>query len=444
MLLPHPTLQLSEVLPQKSTELTEYAAETYLGVSGDSLFAMSAEKFPLAALAPQAPASYDWDKAGLSSGEGDRDIPLGGSGKDATCYGFGCWTGSYTVQRDAEAEWAMKDLLIGSPLSLGWGEDSIYPGRPRQLPTLDAPKGSSQGVGRSEGNENVAGDKKSGSKPSTGNQHTAARYTRRTFFAQAGILLVLGVLSWSILTGLEVLRQKQAEEAEALAKGLVLAPPDQHQADVPVLVETKEDAPPAQSSPPNGSSAPQVQDPSEVSLANSDLKGSNGSTSEGAQPAGMSKSAAAKRKRRGKRAGQLVAAKAAKGKGDTILHELGEDEPADSAVADAINDSPATSRESISTDKVVRPKSPRETMAKMDASASSNQQVQTATTKQAQSSLVIFDEILGESCPRPMHFMILIVCGRLWVVGNCRLQRFIPGKSSGGEEAIERLCSDCF
>ncbi|GAK66148.1 uncharacterized protein PAN0_011d4370 [Moesziomyces antarcticus] len=409
ILVPHPSIPLHRIFPQIGDgrdqesggfgDASPLRRSAYLGIAGDSLYAMSSHRFPLVAFTSRAAAGLPDGSSSPSDSQtwtpglppSQRDWAHQGQQK---CASFGCWLGSYSLQVDPSAEGRLRDSLLGSHptleidggqprLSIGdrpaFGSDtrpsnvneseqsssaSSQPsrtpaGRKKASPKTRRP-GSRGSPDDSDADSNSDSDTSSG-KPRRPSDPLSDG-SPRSWKARLAIVLlqVIGVLVVSVLAGATYLglqEQKARAERQAaeIAKGVVWIPvlkedeagfageagaekiraEEERQLQQAIALSKKDVASSSKSTPASGSSARAVS--AEV---NEDDDEDAEETQEGA--GSSSKKKQNKRRRRGKRAGAAVAAKAAKTSGAEGSPEPVDANEAAEAEADGDDDAKAS------------------------------------------------------------------------------------------------------
>ncbi|KDN52510.1 hypothetical protein K437DRAFT_254094 [Tilletiaria anomala UBC 951] len=310
VLIPHPTVDVSSIIiehPARS-HLEGDAKDIFLGFSGDSLFAMSSDRYPLVVLSPPAPLSHILDGSAKSGANGHQhDLTWHDAPSRRGCGGISCWTGAYRVQNDDVAEWAMREALLGSAPLLGIGGREVDHASSRTAftPIIYAPP-SSDRAGSS------APDARSDDVRRSPNS------TLSTLLLQAVLIISVTLVSWAIWTGLRLQERQKAIEAKAFVESVIYVPIHPPSADGTRL--------PLEAS----GASPEIRKVSQRVIAEGKAVQDNNQDA-GEQPQAnvqdqhemveSGKSSVAKRRRRGKRAGQAVAAKLAKVK-ETCLEEV--------------------------------------------------------------------------------------------------------------------------
>ena len=379
ILVPHPSIPLHRIFPQISEQaeqgydshgyqsgLTARRRSAYLGIAGDSLYAMSSHRFPLVTFTSKAAAGLT-DGTGSSAGS-DAWIPgLPSSQKgwasegQRKCASFGCWLGSYSLQVDTTAEGRLRDSLLGSHSALeidassprlGIGDRPAFPASssgndsegPHQDPASSASSRPSQSP-KSHTNHpprsRRPGSRGAPDETSSDSEHDAdlpPRQTReqldaseRSWKARMAVILlqlicvlVIAILAGATYAGLQEQKARAERQAAEIAKGVVW---------IPVLKEDEagfggetaaekireEEARQLQqaielskkTSSGGGASA------LKITAANEDEEdeGDDGQHGPDSATSNSKKKNKNQRRRRGKRAGAAVAAKAAKANG---------------------------------------------------------------------------------------------------------------------------------
>ncbi|TKY89973.1 hypothetical protein EX895_001271 [Sporisorium graminicola] len=376
ILVPHPPIPLHRLFPQISEhpeqeyDAHEYPAalsprrrSAYLGIAGDSLYAMSSHRFPLVAFTSKAAAGLTDGVNSPASGSEVWIPGLPSSHKgwanegQRKCASFGCWLGSYSLQVDSTAEGRLRDSLLGSHPTLeidgasprlSIGDRPAFPpssqandseGSPRDGSSSASSKPSpssrshKNGVPRSRrpGSRGSRDDASSDPKPGS---DKAPRQPREQFdpseqswkarmamiLLQLICVLVIAILAGATYAGLQEQRARAERQAAEIAKGVVWIPvlkedeagfggeaaaekiraEEERQLQQAIVLSKR-------AVPGVGTSAVKI------AAANDDEDdegedGQDGSTS-------ASKKKSNKRRRRGKRGGAAVAAKAAKANG---------------------------------------------------------------------------------------------------------------------------------
>ncbi|SNX85150.1 related to IRE1 - protein kinase [Melanopsichium pennsylvanicum] len=393
ILIPHPPIPLHRIFPQISDQpesdhdppgqLPPHRRSAYLGIAGDSLYAMSSHRFPLVAFTSKATAgltdafssqAHAWTP-GLPSSH--RDWAHQGQRK---CASYGCWLGSYSLQVDPTAEVRLRESLLESHPTL-----EIDGSQPR-LGIRDRPafqSDSASTINDSEGLSRAHSSSASSqpSRPSEGPKKTSARTKRpgsresytdtnefasrkpylkseaspRTWKARLALVLlqlcgvlVISVLAGATYLGLQEQRARAEKQAAEIAKGVVWIPvlkEDEvgfsgeaaaHKLRVEedrqlrqAIALSKKDAPIASTS---GSGAAENGNATNGNQDEEDDDGEEGAAA---------RKKPNKRRRRGKRGGAAVAAKAAKASGKEDSPEAegnGRDKAEDDEGGDDEND----------------------------------------------------------------------------------------------------------
>ncbi|PWN46836.1 hypothetical protein IE53DRAFT_382586 [Violaceomyces palustris] len=386
VLVSHPTVPLHRIFPQiadqPSWSTSTHVAggnskAAYLGVAGESLYAMSGSKFPLVALAPKA-------TAGLPEGDSSSDkatptafLPIAAGAGRERCASYGCWLGSYSIDVDLSAEGALQESLFGKRPLLEIGDGSKDGRSP--LPALNDhaanPNKPTRGASsrpsvnsrplpleRPSDPENDDEDDDVG--PDEGEVRTERSRKGKLAIAllQLCAVLILCLLGCAIYLGLEQQKKEAEQSAKAIAREVVWIPAlkeeeagfsIQPEAELSAKVTNGDETPKVSKKDSeteallsssssssqalvklrNSSSDLQASPSSQVSQA--DGKGPR-STSEDFLPGGTAaaKKRAGKRRRRGKRAGAAVKAKeegekAVEGEEDDGGDEDGEEDGVD-------------------------------------------------------------------------------------------------------------------
>ncbi|SAM84556.1 uncharacterized protein UBRO_05840 [Ustilago bromivora] len=394
ILVPHPPILLHRIFPQISDhqesgfdndyDTSAYGSapaprrrSAYLGIAGDSLYAMSSHRFPLVAFTSKAIAglsdgssSHPADAWSSSLPSSQRDWAHAGQRK---CASFGCWLGSYTLQVDPTAEGRLRDSLLGSHPTLeidGSGPRLSIGDRPAFLSSND-----SKGVPRdgSSASSQPSRASSSSKKDSPRSRRPGSRDTPSdssddsddTFSGSARkpkqqaatppqswkallsliLLQVIGVLLISVLAGttylgLQEQRARAEKQASEIAKGVVWIPvlkdeagfggethaekvrvEEERQLQQVINLSKKNAAAAASTSASASTSAARPRTASaDVNEDDDDdaEDGADGSNSN------AKKKNNNKRRRRGKRGGAAVAAKAAKANGKEASPEAAE------------------------------------------------------------------------------------------------------------------------
>lgn len=388
ILVPHPPISLHRIFPQISdhqeSDYEDYhragygsaspprRRSAYLGIAGDSLYAMSSHRFPLVAFTSKA-------TAGLSDGSSSHSSETWSPGLPSSqqdwahegqrkCASFGCWLGSYTLQVDSTAEGRLRDSLLGSHptleidgsgprLSIGdrpafpsnndsngipkdtSSSASSQPSRPSKGPKKTSPRSRRPGS-RDAANESSDDSDDSFSAPPRKPKQQAAA-PARSWKARLSLILlqVIGVLVISVLAGATYLglqEQKARAERQAaeIAKGVVWIPvlkedeagfggqaraekvraEEERQLQQAITLSKKD----ASSSASASASASASTSTAVPRVANGDANEDEDDDAEDGADGSASnakKKNNNKRRRRGKRGGAAVAAKAAKANG---------------------------------------------------------------------------------------------------------------------------------
>ncbi|CBQ68454.1 related to IRE1-protein kinase [Sporisorium reilianum SRZ2] len=386
ILVQHPPIPLHRLFPQISEQqeqqydprdypaaLAPRRRSAYLGIAGDSLYAMSSHRFPLVAFTSKAAAGLT-DGSSSSAAGGDAWIPgLPSSHKgwanegQRKCASFGCWLGSYSLQVDPTAEGRLRDSLLGlhptleidggSPrLSIGdrpafppssSGNDSEGSLRDGSSSASSKPspssRGQKNGVPRSRrpgsrgSSDETSSDSSSDSDapPRTPREHLDA--SERSWKARMAVILlqvicvlVIAILAGATYAGLQEQKARAERQAAEIAKGVVW---------IPVLKEdeaglggeaaaekirAEEERQLQQAIALSKQGAPGVGTSAiKLAAANDDEDDEGEDGQDGANSS--SKKKPNKRRRRGKRGGAAVAAKAAKANGKEDSPEAAED-----------------------------------------------------------------------------------------------------------------------
>ncbi|SPO28568.1 related to IRE1 - protein kinase [Ustilago trichophora] len=416
ILVPHPPIPLHRIFPQISEHQEQdydrhgYQAalpprrrSAYLGIAGDSLYAMSSHRFPLVAFTSKATAgltdgssSHTADNAwspGLPSSQ--RDWAHEGQRK---CASFGCWLGSYSLQVDPTAEGRLRDSLLGShpTLEIDGSQPRLSIGdRPafsnndsEGLPSDRSSSASSQPSQSPKGRKKTSprtrrpgnrdsphdtthSDESSSSpsrKPSKQADAPARSWKARLALVLLQLIgvLVISVLAGATYLGLQEQKARAEKQAAEIAKGVVWIPvlkedeagfggeanaekarAEEERQLQQAIALSKKDIPSIATA--STSASPSV---AKAAIGNDD-------EDEDAEDGPAAKKKANKRRRRGKRGGAAVAAKAAKAnskEGSPEATENGKDKADDDDDADDDNDeteanadrsSPRKSRDSV-------------------------------------------------------------------------------------------------
>lgn len=390
ILVSHPPAPIHRIFPQISEQqaqeqdsrdfrnsLSPRRRSAYLGIAGDSLYAMSSHRFPLVAFTSRAAAGLP---DGINS-QAARDSWLPGlppSQKgwadegQRKCASFGCWLGSYSLYVDSTAEGKLRDSLLGSnptleieagspQLSIGdrptFGPDSASAANDseespsdRASSTSTTPSASPQTHkktstrSRRPGTRGVSDQTSSDSKLPPRDSTERADSTERSWKARMTVVLlqvilalVIAVLSGVTYLGLQEQKVRAERQAAEIAKGVVW---------IPVLKEDEAGfGGEAVTEKMRAEEKRQLQQAIALSSkdalavgrhdvksapANDDEEGEGEDPHDGS--ASTNKKKQNKRRRRGKRAGAAVAAKAAKvnGKeGSPDASEAGKERAAD-------------------------------------------------------------------------------------------------------------------
>ncbi|KAJ1033950.1 hypothetical protein NDA16_000158 [Ustilago loliicola] len=395
ILVPHPPIPLHRIFPQISdhqeSKFDDYdrsgyssapasrRRSAYLGIAGDSLYAMSSHRFPLVAFTSKATAglsdgssSHPSDIWSPSLPSSQRDWAHEGQRK---CASFGCWLGSYTLQVDPTAEGRLRDSLLGSHPTLeidgsgprlGIGDRPAFPsnndsnGIPKdssssassqpsrlsEVPKKDSPRSRRPGS-RDAPDEFSDDSDDSFSGPSRKPKQQAAA-PARSWKARLSLVLlqVIGVLVISVLAGatylgLQEQKARAEKQAAEIAQGVVWIPvlkedeagfggeahaekvraEEERQLQQAINLSKKGAAASASASASTSAALPRVASGDANEDEDDDAEnGAEGSTSN------AKKKNNNKRRRRGKRGGAAVAAKAAKANGKEGSPEAAENE----------------------------------------------------------------------------------------------------------------------
>ncbi|CDS81856.1 related to IRE1-protein kinase [Sporisorium scitamineum] len=376
ILVPHPPIPLHRLFPQiGEQEEQEYHAHdypaalssrrrsAYLGIAGDSLYAMGSHRFPLVAFTSKAAAGLtDGSSSSASSDAWIPGLPSSHKGwaneGQRKCASFGCWLGSYSLQVDPTAEGRLRDSLLGSHptleidggsprLSIGdrpafppssSGNDSENSPRDQSSSASSKPSPSSRsqknGMPRSRrsGSRGSSNETSSDSKPGSDVPPRQSREqldaSDRSWKARMAIILlqvicvlVIAILAGATYAGLQEQKARAEQQAAEIAKGVVWIPvlkedeagfggeasaekiraEEERQLQQAIALSKK-------GVPGVSTSALKI-----ASAANDDEDDEGEDGQDGSNPA--SKKKPNKRRRRGKRGGAAVAAKAAKANG---------------------------------------------------------------------------------------------------------------------------------
>lgn len=269
ILVQHPPIPLHRIFPQISnhqdtaSDRHTYDAprrrSAYLGIAGDSLYAMSSHRFPLVAFTSKASAGLT-DGTSSQSGSDAWYSGLPSSQRDwahegqQKCASFGCWLGSHTLQVDSTAEGRVRDSLLGIDGSnqprLGIGDrpafsqnDSENLPRDRSSSASSRPSRSAQGGGqkttprtRRPGSRDASHDASSDSdenstrkarKPSDSRSDVLSRSRKARLsiiLLQVIGVLVVSVLAGAVYLGLQTQKETAEKTAAEIAKGVVWIP----------------------------------------------------------------------------------------------------------------------------------------------------------------------------------------------------------------------------
>lgn len=376
ILVPHPPIPLYRIFPQigerpdEDLDQDNYGADVpprrrsaYLGIAGDSLYAMSSHRFPLVAFTSRA-------AAGLTDGSGTQSasnawspgLPSSQSGwaheGQRKCASFGCWLGSYSLQVDSTAEGRLRDSLLGSNrilaidgghsrLAIGdrpasGNESGSFPtghsspassqpsrvpqGRKKTPPHSRRP-GSRDPLDETSQDEASDGPSKKPRPPLDGPSRSWKARLSIVLLQLIGVL-VISVLAGATYLGLQEQKTRAEKQAAAIAKGVVWIPvlkedeagfTGEANAEKLRAEEERQLQRAIALSKKDGSAATHS---AFTHTSHSAAQSANGNNEEdedaedgpeGANAA--SKKKANKRRRRGKRGGAAVAAKAAKANG---------------------------------------------------------------------------------------------------------------------------------
>lgn len=277
ILVPHPPIPLSRIFPQISEgqtheaddhshggELPSRRRSAYLGIAGDSLYAMSSHRFPLVAFTSKAAAGLS--DGSSSQGPGDIWLPgLPSSQKgwadegQRKCASFGCWLGSYSLQVDPTAEGRLRDSLLGShstleidagsprlsiadrpafePDSSSAGNDSEGPSRDRPSSASSKPSTSPKSQkkttprSRRPGSRGASDETSSDSEVPPRKLREELDAPERTWKARMAMILlqvicvlVIAVLTGATYLGLQEQKARAERQAAEIAKGVVWIP----------------------------------------------------------------------------------------------------------------------------------------------------------------------------------------------------------------------------
>ncbi|PWZ03630.1 hypothetical protein BCV70DRAFT_154574 [Testicularia cyperi] len=281
ILVSHPPIPLHRIFPQigddESDPIFDPATSSehrsaYLGIAGDSLFAMSTPRFPLVAFTSRAVAGLPAGSVDepIPSSQWSQGLPSSGPGsqwaEERKCSSFGCWLGSYSIHVDVSAEGRLQDSLLGaSPLlEIDGGRPRLAIGDRPAFPweedfadnaTADGSRSASSSPRASTGQPSTGENKgyhsrrpgsrhpseSSSSSSSTsdddddddddGSEANDAEISSRSWKANLAIMLlqVIGVLVIAILAGatylgLQEQKARAEKQAAEIAKGVVWIP----------------------------------------------------------------------------------------------------------------------------------------------------------------------------------------------------------------------------
>ncbi|KAN0061132.1 bifunctional endoribonuclease/protein kinase ire1 [Thecaphora frezii] len=389
ILVSHPPVPLSRIFPQiagrseagqpvpslESGAAPSSKRSAYLGIAGNSLFAMSGNRFPLVAFTSKAVAGLPEGHA-VDDRLGRSALPPSDSSwaNDKKCASFGCWLGRYTLEVDASAEGAMQDSLLGSDRlleidggdpqrpTLAIGDKPAHPSADdhgSSRPTRDSKSATpasrkrrssarkktrtDKGTTRPSGREDPDTPRTHSPAPRSGDEGASEPAQRSwktrlmVIFLQLMGLLVICILSGTTYIGFEQQRIRNEQEAANIAKQVVWIPVSQGSG-----VDASKPSANAQASVQNDAKqlgeagrpskqgttvasredtrtvaqtqSKQAADSPEPDVADDGLPGG----------AAAAKKRANKRRRRGKRAGAAAAARAAKAAKDDGVPENAE------------------------------------------------------------------------------------------------------------------------
>lgn len=236
--MPHPRAALPNLFSTPSTTDQDPQAEsldkvkvdgeeliTYLGLSGGHLYAMGQREYPLIALAPQAPVALS---QGPQHREGRRLYEKhrqqgGDTGHQTSCFSSSCFVGTYDLVKGGRGESADFFLPSGSrmlvggnvlPLGISDGSDDH-----RSSITDD------DGMPNDTNSESKADYKQtSPSSPSPSRKPWSALPSPTMLLAQMIVVLLLAVLCGLVYVGAQEQRRQNAEQAIVASKELSWTP----------------------------------------------------------------------------------------------------------------------------------------------------------------------------------------------------------------------------
>ena len=366
ILVSHPPVPISRLFPQiasggsasgggipslGSGSESRTHRSTYLGIAGDSLFAMGSNRFPLVAFASKAVSSLPDGQDHSHNGFASPLPPSQGDwANERKCASFGCWLGSYDVTVDSSMEGALQESLLPSrplleigdgrggrpPLAIGDSSSSGNDSSPNdyeeeeehndedrswESPSNSPRKSNASPRRTPESTKPKRRDPIDDEEPSPSAQVRPWKSRLAIGLLQLIGLLLIGLLTGAVYLGLEQQKAQSETQAATIAKGVVWVPAfkedeagfsiDREKIDreeakqlQEAIEESKKALAKAGASSSNNDANTKVN-----GNANGSVEGANGQVEEGS---GIAKKKANKRRRRGKRAGAAAAAKAAK------------------------------------------------------------------------------------------------------------------------------------